>query len=482
MPKIKKMDHVIDFLLTTELGEVSQFVKKLDATQIETFKTYATLAEEWAILQFRIKNKELTWSDQECPYSGTDVVSAIISLWRERRKNYFDNYYTKEVINDSKHPLYSFVNALGKGIHSFEEYEMFELRWNREVIPYAQSFDSEATTLIKTTVGKLYTIQKNYYYQNALPKEIKESKEHPLHELNRLISVPEEISNMSVLDVEVLTKKTERSIAQLSEQHQKYLNTYYKKMFLKLKEYQYSFESEPHRKWKICMADINNHREWIITNRLLNEFNDMMTNYTADDLAAFKEKMDESSEAMQQEMGVIEYDWVIHEWNKHLRLIEKRLVDEKNNKFGDWLSQMRETQNLTLKELSKRTGISISYLHKLESYGKKSPSITTIRRIVNALSVPFNEVAELLELEVEPEAFVQEVEAREAKKDQQSLEMFETLDNLFNEDGEIKHIDFDQTKKETMKSLISLIYSDNFDPDRLQDSLKLIDLVKKALA
>lgn len=474
MRKNKKMEPILNWILTHEMGVMTQWLQRVQTTTLDSYQDYCQLADEWATLQQAIKTKELTWTETTCPYKANDVISALLHVWRAVRKDYFDQRYVAEILNNTNHPLYAVLTNLNEGIHSFNDYEKMELRWNREIIPFCLTARPDSSNLIKTTLGKLYTIERNRYAEHVIANEIETNPQHPLYSLNQLVQDSEKIKEMSSLDLEVIMQQTERSISQLSAQHQRYLNPFYRKLFIKLKEIQYPIETDIHRRWKVCMLDIEKHPEWQLTNKLLHEFLAYEGNFTVESIEKFRLNLEETQTQRRHEMNAIEFEWIENEWTKHIRLCQKRLVDEKNSTFGKWLATVRQEKKMTLQELSNRTDISTSYLHKLEKYGRKSPSITTIRRIVNALEIPFNEVAELLGLEVDSTPLVKEVEIIKVNPD--------LLLSLNDEECVVGDVKLTSKSRQSLSELLSFIYSQTFNPDALQDSLKVIELVKGALA
>jgi transcriptional regulator with XRE-family HTH domain len=55
--------------------------------------------------------------------------------------------------------------------------------------------------------------------------------------------------------------------------------------------------------------------------------------------------------------------------------------------FGD-IRRIRRSKGITLKQMAQKTGISLNYLSQIER-GKTNPSIGLIKKITNALGVPF---------------------------------------------------------------------------------------------
>ncbi|QXE19977.1 helix-turn-helix domain-containing protein [Clostridium sp. 001] len=59
-------------------------------------------------------------------------------------------------------------------------------------------------------------------------------------------------------------------------------------------------------------------------------------------------------------------------------------------KLSAKLRELRNTNNLTLKELSKKSGISVSFISDIEN-GRRNPSIETLKSLANALGISADE-------------------------------------------------------------------------------------------
>jgi len=58
--------------------------------------------------------------------------------------------------------------------------------------------------------------------------------------------------------------------------------------------------------------------------------------------------------------------------------------------FSGKLKEIRKNKKITQKELSEKTGLSISYIQQLEYGIKENPSLETITNIAKALEIPAN--------------------------------------------------------------------------------------------
>lgn len=66
-----------------------------------------------------------------------------------------------------------------------------------------------------------------------------------------------------------------------------------------------------------------------------------------------------------------------------------------NQNFGKMLKYLRTKQGLSLRQIREMTGISESYVNRLENHGRLCPSYPVIEKLASALSV---EPADLLEV------------------------------------------------------------------------------------
>lgn len=60
--------------------------------------------------------------------------------------------------------------------------------------------------------------------------------------------------------------------------------------------------------------------------------------------------------------------------------------------FGDYIKQIRTSKNISLRELSKRSGVSHPYLSQLENGKTNNPSIEVLTKIAKGLNVPLYEL------------------------------------------------------------------------------------------
>lgn len=73
------------------------------------------------------------------------------------------------------------------------------------------------------------------------------------------------------------------------------------------------------------------------------------------------------------------------------------------------IKNVRISKNISIKELSKRTGLSRTYIRELENQNKTNPTLASLNKIANALNV---NIKELFYSAVEIESLKQEMYKR----------------------------------------------------------------------
>lgn len=79
-----------------------------------------------------------------------------------------------------------------------------------------------------------------------------------------------------------------------------------------------------------------------------------------------------------------------NEFMKRVRTLEKRIERQVSDNFGLMLKYLREQSNHSLAEIGEMTGISPSYINRIEAGQRKAPSFPIIEKLAKALNVPIN--------------------------------------------------------------------------------------------
>lgn len=132
--------------------------------------------------------------------------------------------------------------------------------------------------------------------------------------------------------------------------------------------------------------------------------------------------------------------------------------------FGSIIKYARESKNLSLKELEDTTGISASYINRLENGERKAPSVPIASELADALEL---DLAMLLDV------------CNNKSDDLKSIAEL-ILTNDFTIDGS----NIGKEAKEILVSLIEKIINAEWKDDKMQEVYEigiLIDAYKKAL-
>lgn len=90
-------------------------------------------------------------------------------------------------------------------------------------------------------------------------------------------------------------------------------------------------------------------------------------------------------------------DLCIKEINKKLKLFHNRLDRLINPEFGKRIRELREAEGMSLKDLEYASGVTASYIHRIEN-GLRKPSVEKIEKLSLALHADFKELLDLLNI------------------------------------------------------------------------------------
>jgi transcriptional regulator with XRE-family HTH domain len=123
------------------------------------------------------------------------------------------------------------------------------------------------------------------------------------------------------------------------------------------------------------------------------------------------------------------------------------------NGFGDYLKCMRENKGLRLKDVAERSGISVSYLNRLERNERFNPSIPLLTKLVKSLDISILDLLQIsLEIDKEKSIDIRDV-ILEGNYVMESKEVSEEVRVLLCDIIEI--IGNDEWKKEKKADMLS---------------------------
>lgn len=80
-------------------------------------------------------------------------------------------------------------------------------------------------------------------------------------------------------------------------------------------------------------------------------------------------------------------DWADKEFAKRIRIFKNRVEKTVEDGFGIWIRQLREAKGYSLKELERITGVTASYIHRIETGTRKTPSVQYLEKLALGLGV-----------------------------------------------------------------------------------------------
>jgi Predicted transcriptional regulators len=80
-------------------------------------------------------------------------------------------------------------------------------------------------------------------------------------------------------------------------------------------------------------------------------------------------------------------DWADKEFAKRIRIFKNRVEKTIEDGFGGWIRQLREAKGYSLKELERITGVTASYIHRIETGTRKTPSVQYLEKLALGLGV-----------------------------------------------------------------------------------------------
>ncbi len=168
-------------------------------------------------------------------------------------------------------------------------------------------------------------------------------------------------------------------------------------------------------------------------------------------LNAIKEKVEDFEQEIAKELG------------KKIKTIQTQLDRAIPEAFGSLVKHYRERAKLTLRDLENLTGISASYINRLEKGQRNTPTFPMIEKLATALKVS---VEDLL-----PYAKMKKNSKKRAKT---ILEVILSEEDMTSPDG----TKLSRDAKEEIAKIISSIFEKKFDASsQLQDTLQLISYI-----
>ena len=161
-----------------------------------------------------------------------------------------------------------------------------------------------------------------------------------------------------------------------------------------------------------------------------------------------------------------------NEINKKIKIFKNRLTRFGGDDFGSWIRALRKSKNYSLKKLESLSGITASYIHRIETGTRNVPSLSVVESLGKALGVSSQELFSKLNVNTK---MVEE--STQEKVTLQQLIAF----NTFYLDG----VKASTTQKNAIiKVITNILSSDWTDSNKAQQAVAIIgeiEALKKAV-
>lgn len=179
---------------------------------------------------------------------------------------------------------------------------------------------------------------------------------------------------------------------------------------------------------------------------------------------AYEEETEEALEAAVAEIKKLDtkkYEDEVRKFNRRARILQKRLERKVSNDFGAMLKFLRNKKELSLAQLSKLTGISASYISRIEEGQRRAPSFPIIEKLASVLGVS---VVTLLDV----------ASSEDERSEASTISQLIYSNNIkLTEDGEL----LSTGAKEQLVELINFIINMEWKEDKHTEMFKLIELL-----
>lgn len=139
-----------------------------------------------------------------------------------------------------------------------------------------------------------------------------------------------------------------------------------------------------------------------------------------------------------------------------------------NTDFGSYVRELRNNKNMSLKEVAEETGISASYLNRLETGVRQAPSFPILEKIAQCFGVDTLQLCQV---------------AMNNKSGDFDEQAFETV--IYNNNFMVGDLEADTQLKESIVSLIKCVLGLQWDTHNKYAEIPLVlaevDKFKKAL-
>lgn len=227
-------------------------------------------------------------------------------------------------------------------------------------------------------------------------KLLKSAKEEDnnIEELTELVLIIDKLKSsedISEKDLELCDKKLNLVYPTLKELGKRECNKIEKLIKTQLLNLRIDLEKKKSNKitrWDIFKNEVYSNKEWKIIQEFI-EYIECIENeeITEDDIKHMEVALKEIDEFVVENISNFEQEWVLRELKKKVKMFKNRVNRSVEYDFGGWIKQLRTLKGYSLMDLQKITGITASYIHRVETGSRKTPSLPVIYRLAKGLEV-----------------------------------------------------------------------------------------------
>lgn len=291
-----------------------------------------------------------------------------------------------------------------------------------------------------------------------------------------LINLVEELEAIKNEGGEIELAKINTIDKYINEKNDLYLDSsfeyFIKNKIQKIKQYAMKNKAEKVTKWDVFAYDMHQIEgiEGIIelVDRVSAKKDDCVSEEELNEIESMYKKI---LPLIHEKLSVFDRERAIREFNKKIKLFKNRLSRVIEDDFGSWIKQLRKAKGYSLKDLENASGVTASYIHRIETGSRKTPSIPVAESLATALGVSQDDFLRKLNI----------LSSEPKKNDNLSLSELLAINN-FTIDG--KRVDTEQ--KNSIINLLNNILSAEWTAEsKFAEGMNLIqdiDTIKAYLA
>lgn len=152
--------------------------------------------------------------------------------------------------------------------------------------------------------------------------------------------------------------------------------------------------------WDLFCEDMQKYEGLKELQELINFINERKDDaITKEEIEELNNKFAKILELIQNsEISSYDRDRITREINKKIKLFNNRLSRVIEDDFGSWVKQLRKAKKYSLKQLEVLSGVTASYIHRIESGSRKTPSVPVAEKLAIGLGVSPDEFLRRLNL------------------------------------------------------------------------------------